>query len=354
MAQDKDLVWQKLTALWEDDRVKTLPTQDQRFAIISDTHFGNGGEADDFYKNRRALINALDFYREEDYSLILLGDIEEFWQFDLPEIVSQYADAPYPRIYPRIKQFGDDRVHRVFGNHDYEWGGLVDPTLNAPDVSSFADEAIRLETVNGELRLLLAHGHQGSIESDKLAWLSRFFVRLYRGVEPWVRWSGFGVAGSSTKSQVARDFERTMYGWAKQNKVLFICGHSHRAIFASKSHAERLREQISELQAQNLMRGTHKTTRKANLQQIETLQSQYDNEKDRGRVIEPVEPEEPQPLPCYFNSGCGLYTDGLTCLEIDDDVIRLIKWSRYTLSHQPRQVYHQGRISEFVDLIQDG
>ena len=35
----------------------------------------------------------------------------------------------------------------------------------------------------------------------------------------------------------------------------------------------------------------------------------------RDRVIVPVE-EEGEPLPCYFNTGCGTYTDGLTALEI--------------------------------------
>lgn len=354
MAQDKDLVWEKLSALWEDEGVKTLPIAGERYAIISDTHFGNGSKADDFYHNRTALLNALNFYLEFDYTLILLGDIEEFWQFDLAEIVEVYAGASSPRIYPRVREFGDQRVLRIYGNHDLEWGGLVDPTRNEPDISSFADEALKLQTVDGEEHLLLVHGHQGSLESDKFAWLSRFFVRLYRGVEPWVRLTGLFVAGSSTKSQVPKDFERTLYGWAKEQKVLLICGHSHRSIFASKSHAERLQEQISALQAENMMRGVRKVTRQENLQQIDTLQRAYEDEKEKGRVIEPVEAGIVEPLPCYFNSGCGLYTDGLTCIEIDDDFIRLVKWSNYSLIHQPREVYNQGRISEFVSQIVGG
>ena len=357
MAQDKELVWKKLSALWGDTGVKTLPTAGKRYAIISDTHFGNGSKADDFYPNRTALLNALEFYKKHKFDLILLGDIEEFWQFDLAEIVKVYEQVPSPGIYPRIRNFGDPHILRIFGNHDLEWGGLVDPTRNEHDISSFADEALRLETIDGEAHLLLVHGHQGSLESDKFAWLSRFFVRLYRGVEPWLDLTGLFVTGSSTKSQVPKDFERTLYGWAKENKVLLICGHSHRAIFASKSHAERLQEQISALQAENMMRGVHKKTRQDNLQQIDNLQREYENEKEKGRVIEPVEVGIKDPLPCYFNSGCGLYTDGLTCIEIEDDLIRLVKWSKYSVSHQPREVYNEGKISEFVSEIireQDG
>ena len=353
MAQDKDLVWKKLSDLWQDGSVQALPTVNQRLAIISDTHFGNGSAADDFYKNRTALINALAFYKEGEYSLILLGDIEEFWQFDLPEIVKQYEEASHPKIYPKFREFGDEHLLRIFGNHDYEWGGLIDPTKNAPDTSSFADEALKLRDIDDVVRILLVHGHQGSIESDKFAWLSRFFVRLYRGVEPWVSWTGLFVAGSATKSQVAKDYERTMYGWAKQNKVILICGHSHRAIFASRSHAERLQEEIVDLQAENQMRGIRRTKRRENLQKIDMMQQQYEDEKEKGRVIEPVDPGV-DPLPCYFNSGCGLYTDGITCLEIDDDFIRLVKWSKYSVSHQPREVFHEGRIREFVKEIQEG
>lgn len=168
-----------------------------------------------------------------------------------------------------------------------------------------------------------------------------------------MRWTGLFVAGSATKSQVAKDYERTMYGWARQKKVILICGHSHRAIFASRSHAERLQEEIADLQAENQMRGIRRTKRRENLQKIDIMQQQYEDEKEKGRVIEPVDPGV-DPLPCYFNSGCGLYTDGITCLEIDDDFIRLVKWSKYSVSHQPREVFHEGRVSEFVKEIQEG
>jgi hypothetical protein len=41
-------------------------------------------------------------------------------------------------------------------------------------------------------------------------------------------------------------------------------------------------------------------------------------------VIKPVE-RAGEPLPCYFNTGCALYTDGITAIEISDREIRLVK-----------------------------
>jgi hypothetical protein len=225
-----------------------------------------------------------------------------------------------------------------------------DPVKNHPVSTKAAEEALKLKDIHGQTHILLVHGHQGSLESDKFIWLSRFFVRLYRGIEPFLRPLGLFATGSVTKSQVTKDYERVMYTWGKRHKVMLICGHSHRAIFASKSHAEKLQEEIADLKAYNMRRGIHQTTRKKNLQKIEQLERQWDDERDKGRIIEQVDPGN-VPLPCYFNSGCGLYTDGITAIEIDDDEIRLVKWSNSKLFAQPRVVFNQGKISEFIEQI---
>lgn len=348
MPLDKDLTWRKLDALWENKDISVLDTKNKKYAIFSDIHFGNGGEADDFYGNREALINALKYYDQNDFALILLGDIEEFWQFDLEDILKCYADT----IYSKIQAFGDTRLYRIFGNHDREWGGWIDPIKLPGKIMGFADEAIKMRDTGGEVHLLLVHGHQGSIDSDKYSWFSRFFVRIYSEIEFMMKYIGVFGQTSATKSQVAKDYERTLYSWAKSRKVMLLCGHSHRAIFASISHSERLSQKIANFQADNSMAGIHRTTRIKNLAQIETLKGQLEDEKNKGRVIDPVEFNK-SPLPCYFNSGCGLYTDGMTALEIEGDTIQLVKWSKYSLSGDPREVFQVGQISEFVKQIND-
>lgn len=346
MPMDKDLAWQRLDDIWSDQMIKALDTSEKKYAIISDTHMGDGGDADDFHNNQKALLNALETYRDEGYSLILLGDIEEFWQFDLMDITKRYGD----NVYMAYKEFGDQRIFRIFGNHDYEWGGILDPTRNSPITTRVAEEAVKLKDVGGDVRILLLHGHQGSIDSEKYAWFSRFFVRLYRGIEPIVRRTGLGGHGSATKSQVALDYERVMYTWAKKNKVMLICGHSHRAIFASRSYGEQLQAEIAELNAYNMRRGIRQTTRESNLKKIDFLQREWEDEQEKGRIIDPVDPGS-DPLPCYFNSGCGLYTDGITTIEFEDDNLRLVKWSKYRMFGNPRKIFHEGKVSELLSQI---
>jgi UDP-2,3-diacylglucosamine pyrophosphatase LpxH len=343
MALDKAQTRRQLDRLWKDRTVEVLESKGHKYAIISDMHMGDGGDADDFYNNEPALQNALDHYRKEGYTLILLGDVEELWQFDLDRIVTRYDKT----IYEKIRAFGDDRVHRIYGNHDFEWGGFKDPSKVGSRKSKLADEGLRMKDVKGRERILLVHGHQGSIDADKFSWFSRFFVRAYKGIEPLVRLTGLLGHGAATKSSVAHDYEKTYYGWAKDSRVLVICGHSHRAIFASKSYADKLRDEIATLKAKNSMRGVRLTTKLKNLREIDRLEDEWEDEKNKGRVIELSRPNQ-EPVPCYFNSGCGLYSDGITNLEIDGDQIRLVKWHRQPLEGSKYVVFEKGKLSDFV------
>ena len=243
MLQDKNLTHRKLTRLWESSKVKVLDHSSTKFVVLSDLHLGDGKTSDDFVGNEATLMKALRYYRDNGYHLILLGDIEEFWQFDIDSIVKRYNES----IYEAIRGFGDDRVHRVFGNHDSEWGRLKDPTRNTPLKVNFASEALKMRSQDGDVRILLIHGHQGSRNSDKSSWISRFFVRLFKRLKPVARKTRIYRYKSATKSQIPRSYEKTLYSWAKKHKVILICGHTHRAIFASKSFAARLRDEIHSL-----------------------------------------------------------------------------------------------------------
>jgi UDP-2,3-diacylglucosamine pyrophosphatase LpxH len=343
MAIDKDLMWEKLDQLWRDPAVSTYPTINSRYAIISDTHLGDGKGADDFIQNKNALITALEHYYQTGFSIILLGDIEELWQFDLQDIVKTYNKD----VYARLRAFGRKRLTRIFGNHDLEWGGLVDPTRAISSQRTFAPEAIKLSDGKGKVRILLVHGHQGSLDADKFTWFSRFWVRLYGGVEPILKYTGLFRASSATKSQVAKDYERTLYTWAKRNKTILICGHSHRAIFASRSYGEKIQDQITDLQVKSQTRGIRSVQKIQYLREIDQLQRELEDEKEKGRLIEPVEKDQ-KPLPCYFNSGCGLYSDGMTVIEIEDDDIRLVKWNKYQHNVASREVFDEGKISALL------
>ena len=303
MLQDKDLTHKKLTRLWEKKDVDVLDLRGSKYVIISDLHLGDGDVSDDFVANEATFLKALRHYRENDYQLIMLGDIEEFWQFDIDAIVSRYDNS----VYREIRAFGDDNVHRVFGNHDSEWGRLLDPTRNARLKVNFASEALKMRVPDGEVRVLLVHGHQGSRNSDKSSWISRFFVRLFKRLKPVARKTRIYRHKSATKSQIPRSYERTLYHWAKKNKVMLICGHTHRAIFASKSFAARLRDEIHALH--EVREGDPAVNERTTY-----LKRRLAEERLKDRDIEECD-DSGEALPCYFNVGCALYHDGITVIE---------------------------------------
>ncbi len=348
MAQDKKATEEKLTALWQDQSTLTLTTRGLKYVIISDTHMGDGGEADDFRENEKALTRALAYYKDNGYHLILLGDVEEFWQFDLERIAKKYGNS----VYAALKAFDGDRVFRVYGNHDSEWGCPPDPARKNSNGRKGSPEAIKLRDVNSQASILLVHGHQGSKDADKYSWFSRFVVRgLFKPIEGAAKWLGLYGHPAATKSQVTKDYEKIFYDWAKANKVIVICGHSHRAIFASRSYVDRLQQQLEDAQASILSNRGNEATMRVKLREVEKLRQQLADEKDKGRDITPMEPNG-KTLPCYFNSGCALYTDGLTAIEITGDVIRLVKWSRNAVQDAPEE-FDRGSLNEFIQKVRD-
>ena len=340
MSQDKELTNKKLSQLWENNDIKILDTKDEKYAIFSDLHLGDGGKADDFRHNEEMLITALKFYNENNYKLILLGDIEEFWQFDLNQIIARYDKT----IYQEIREFGDEQIYRIFGNHDYEWCSPDDPIFSNPIKHKGAPEALKLADENGKTAFLLLHGHQGNIESDKNSGISRFLVRgIFKPIEPFAKFFGLYKHPSAAKSQITKDYERIMYTWAKSHKVILICGHSHRAIFASKSYANRLKDKIDELHKDNLAHNVEEKNVSANKKRINQLKKKLREERAKGRDIEPTETQN-APLPCYFNSGCGLYTDGITNIEIVNDDIKLVKWHNDETKMPRFEVYEKEKL----------
>ena len=83
------------------------------------------------------------------------------------------------------------------------------------------------------------------------------------------------------------------------------------------------------------------------------MRREWEDERDKGRVIDPAE-DERDPLPCYFNTGCGLYSDGGTAIEIADDAITLVKWSREEKGDKARKVFESRSLSEVIADIKTG
>lgn len=343
MSQDKALTEKKLSALWNDSSIKEIDTRGKRIVMFSDMHLGDGGKADDFRHNHKAFGRALDYYLKENYMVILLGDIEEFWQFDHAKIVEEY-DAT---VYKKFRGFKDGFFYRVHGNHDSEWGTPRDPARAIAGESEVASEALKLRDKDGIARILLVHGHQGDEESDKHSWSSRFFVRLYKIVEPVIK---IDRLASATKCQIIKDYEKILYTWAKNSKAILICGHSHRAIFGSISFIERLEKDVIRLEKDIRDIGDNKELLEKKRKELKEVRAKIKDEKKKKRKITRVETEG-ETLPCYFNTGCALYPSGVTAIEIDNDEMRLVQWSRENDKKETPDLFVKGSLSEFIQKV---
>ena len=92
-------IYKRLTELYnstDQNVVKNLPLNaNTKYALFSDLHLGDGGNSDLFRDNEETMICALEYYKENGYSIILMGDIEELWQFNFIEIYEKYNKSIY-------------------------------------------------------------------------------------------------------------------------------------------------------------------------------------------------------------------------------------------------------------------
>ncbi|WP_420645159.1 metallophosphoesterase [Candidatus Leptofilum sp.] len=297
-----------------------LPTIDldaahPKYIIFSDQHRGGRNGADDFQASERAYNAALAYYFEMGYHLITLGDVEELWEERPSKVLYNYEHSL--KLEAQFHQ--DGRYHRVFGNHDDIWkyGRLVNYYLqkNFGDKPLTVFESLKIPVQkDGQAvgEFYLAHGHQGSIESDYLTHLSRLFVRYF--------WRYFQQITKKRLNTPATNWQKrqltniAMYNWAaEQESLVLVTGHTHYPVFESKTHEAQLVEALA-----NAVEPAKRAALAAELEWV------------RAQGNQPTHADEAYPeteKSCYFNSGCCSFSDGkITGLEIADGRIRLVRW----------------------------
>jgi len=90
------------------------PLEELKVIIFSDHHRGRNDGADDFSNSKAVYHKALKFYLKDDHQLILLGDVEEFWENTPKEVMRAHADTNELEA----KYFDQNRYLRIWGNHD--------------------------------------------------------------------------------------------------------------------------------------------------------------------------------------------------------------------------------------------
>lgn len=249
---------------------------DTKIVIFSDLHRGLGDWADDFMHNALIFANALDFYCREGFIYIELGDGDELYEN------RRFADIvrAHGNIFRLMDKFHrESRLCYILGNHNVQMGkerwlerSLEEARTHISGL--FHDIEIYESALIGD-KIFLFHGHQGDFMNDTLLPVGRFFVRYFwRPLQNIVGWKDPTSPAQSIKKR--NKVELSIMEWARKNRMVAIAGHTHRPMFMSLSKQQ----------------------------------------NQAGMDAEPF----------YFNSGSGIHPRCVTCLEIREMMISLVKW----------------------------
>lgn len=281
-----------------------------KIVIMSDFHAGNRNSRDDFLRNSRTVMLALQWYYDEGWTLLLNGDIEELQKSRYERIREAWPD-----LISIFNQFArGNRLIKLSGNHDQ---GLHQ--INCEESYNFALlHSIVLAHSAGSL--FVFHGHQASRYGTAINVLSGFFLRYLMqpfGIKNIVRAYG---------NDAIHKTEKRVYDFSKQQGIISIIGHTHRPLFEGHSLIEILNFRIELLLRESL---DATNARKQNIElevheYAKALLRMYRKERQRGRMRAVYDREFL--IPAIFNSGCVIGSKMAHCIEISEGEISLVRW----------------------------
>src|SRR5215204_6776974 len=336
--------------------------ENSRIIVFSDHHRGAKNGADDFMKAETTYLAALDYYFENKFQYISLGDSEELWENTLNQVKKNNSIT-----FEAEKRFIlKDKFFKVFGNHDLYWDnspiasqqlkaiygkklrvfegiilekGNKENTKQKKTISKpfsfltkkpYSDDET-LPIANCPLTIFLTHGHQGDASSDG-NWFSKFFVaNIWAPLQSYLR-INFNTPAYDEDTKTAHNL--IMYEWsAKYKSLVLITGHTHQPVFESLTHPERLYKKLGD---------AIKANRTDEINQIEQ------EIKRRGRDYKTTPAEYLTMKSSYFNSGCCCFRDGdITGIEITHEKISLVKWN----IHNQRVLLEETTLEKLESLL---
>ncbi|HHW46581.1 MAG TPA: serine/threonine protein phosphatase [Clostridiales bacterium] len=261
-----DKIYKSANQINIDDKSKII--------LMSDCHRGDGSWADDFARNQHLYFAALNYYYDNNFTYIELGDGDELWENKSMEpIKKNHSDV----FWMLSRFYKEKRFYSIYGNHDIVKSR---EKFNRKQLSTYLDEpsdtqvplfpnikipeALILNYRPTGRKIFLVHGNQVDPINSTFWPISRFLVRYFwRSVEL------FGIKNptrTGENNEKREKIERKLIRWVKKNNIMMVAGHTHRPVF----------------------------------------------------------PRKGQPL--YFNDGCGIHPRCITGIEICDGEMMLIKW----------------------------
>jgi UDP-2,3-diacylglucosamine pyrophosphatase LpxH len=328
---EKGMTFERL----DDHRRRALrvsfDSDSSRFIMLSDAHKWDRSEVDFFNQVEPVYLGALDFYNSRQFTLILLGDIEEGAGDMLPDVLKKY-----PETFAKEKEFLPDRYIRVYGNHDHDWkkddvrkllDGVMDSTVNVWPALLLGD------------KIMVVHGHEGDLFSDELHGFTQILLRGFKkAFEMLLGHSPSAAENSRIRSRRAS----LLYKWGKRNGMIVVAGHTHLAYFESISITRLMHKIIHHLEE------TLKDRPLSNLDnnKRDDLGRRKNFMMAHDRFWEKNESLPEGALPLYFNSGCCKYEDGLTGIEVSEGKLALVKWTAVAGTAPERKVLASRQLSD--------
>ena len=251
---------------------KYVIDDDTKLVIMSDCHRGIGDKDDNFSQNQNIFESALLHYYYNGFTYVELGDGDEMWEVDnFHDIVNEHIDT-----FKVLKKFHHQkRLIMICGNHDL---CKKNKKIMKEYFYKYYDKSLKKEVdlLNNlkileslvlkyeENDLFLLHGHQVDALNCKFWKLSRFLVKnVWKPLEQ----IGFKDPTSAAKNyRVTKKVEKSLTKWSDKNHKIIIAGHTHRPVFSKINQS------------------------------------------------------------LYFNDGSCIHPNGITCLEIENGNISLVKW----------------------------
>lgn len=243
-----------------------------KIVIMSDCHRGGGNASDNFLKNKSIFLEALDYYYNQGFTYIELGDGDEMWEVkNCKKIVQSYID-----IFRQLKKFYDNnRLIMIYGNHDIDkkkqreiekcFYKYYDDTTKKEEILLNGIVAYESLVINYKgIDIFLIHGHQASFLNNNILPITKFFVRYFWKIAEYC-----GIkdpTGIVKKYEVRSRVEKKLEQWSRKNNIILITGHTHKPVFPELSSS------------------------------------------------------------LYVNDGSCIHPDGITAIEIENGKILLVKW----------------------------
>jgi len=226
-------------------RAPELPFDDSsKIILLSDAHRGDRGMHDEFVPNEDLFVHALSHYAAAGFTYIELGDGDDLWQ------TPRFSDIEqaYPRVFELLHQFQrQDRLHLILGNHEVQ--GRQYYRTNKGEW--MIGEGLVLRYIHTGQRLFVVHGHQVDFWCDQLSLLTQQLVWSAKRGPQRVSRAASTIAMQQRRTLiriVTNIWERwyasqqqkqtkQMIDWVRSRRQPVIVGHTHLPMFPNRDDA---------------------------------------------------------------------------------------------------------------------